>query len=266
MPSTHPSISHPSHPPPAARCLAWQPRALEKKLVACPPAQLTKYQEQSQLLDPLLDGLVKPLARLLADLAPAVDPAALPPGTLHAVARLLWQLSIVRGYKAVLRFFPNEVAYFETVVQLLAQLEAASCGTTAQCSSLDGQGLWEAQYVCLLWLALLVLIPFDLALVDSSLSSSAATGGSAGTSGSGSGAASLTAAPGYPPIVGTILSLGQAHLASPGSSREMAAVVLGRLITRPDMGAALLEVLDWGCAALQAPADSPQAAFLVPGG
>jgi hypothetical protein len=104
------------------------------------------------------------------------------------------------------------------------------------------------QYVMLLWLSMLVLIPFDIAIVDTSLATSTAA-----------------AAPPYPPVVGTIMRLCQRYLASPGNTREMAAVVLGRLLTRPDMDAALREFLSWGCAALGS-SDSQQASFLVPGG
>ena len=112
------------------------------------------------------------------------------------------------------------------------------------------------QYVLLLWLSMLVLIPFDIVLVDSSLGGAAT--GQAAAAGSAAGA-------GYPPLVGTILRLCQRYLASPGSTREMAAVVLGRLLTRPDMAPTLREFLGWGCQALGS-GDSQRASFLVPGG
>lgn len=117
------------------------------------------------------------------------------------------------------------------------------------------------QYVLLLWLSMLVLIPFDIAIVDSSLAAApAAASSTAAASGTES-----AAAPAYPPLVGTILELCQRYLASPGSTREMAAVVLGRLLTRPDMAPALAAFLDWGCAALAGTDDSQRASFLVPG-
>ena len=122
---------------------------------------------------------------------------------------------------------------------------------------------------------MLVLIPFDIAIVDSALAAppppAAAGAGAARVSGQqppqqqeqeqeeeGYGH-------GYPPIVGTILELCKRYLASPGSSREMAAVVLGRLLTRPDMAPALRAFLAWGCDALGS-SDSQRASFLVPGG
>jgi hypothetical protein len=250
-------------------------------------AIVSKYQEQPQLLDPLLEGLVQPLAALLR--AAAAAPSAADLGAVRGVSRLLWQLSVVRGYKTVLRFFPNEVACFEPVVALLVHLDAlaspalaaapadGSSGSAAAAAvpRLDSgaQSLWEAQYVLLLWLSMLVLIPFDIAIVDSSLAEAptAAQHGTAqassgsGQGGSSGGLASQPAAPAFPPLVGTIMELCQRYLASPGSTREMAAVVLGRLLTRPDMAPALAAFLDWGCAALTGTDDSQRASFLVPG-
>ena len=56
--------------------------------------QLSKYQEQAQLLDPLLEGIVQPLTALLR--AAAADPQAADLGRVRGVSRLLWQLSVVR--------------------------------------------------------------------------------------------------------------------------------------------------------------------------
>lgn len=55
---------------------------------------MSKYQEQPQLLDPLLEGVVAPLAALLR--AAAEDPPAADLRRVRAIARLLWQLSVVR--------------------------------------------------------------------------------------------------------------------------------------------------------------------------
>jgi len=68
---------------------------------------------------------------------------------------------------------------------------------------------------------------------------------------------------GYPPLVGHMVELCKRHLASPGSSRDMAAKLLGRLLTRPDTGVALREYVRWCAEALGT--DTMAAAFLVPG-
>ena len=161
------------------------------------PEQVSKYQEQPQLLDPLLEDTVQPLTALLR--AAAADPAAADLQRVRGVSRLLWQLSVVRwapagilppcwatakarqtellgagsikwqnclytlaclsyvnlatcflptfrGYKTVLRFFPNDVASFEPLVALLVHLDQLD---QQQQSELrlegDGKVFWEAQ-------------------------------------------------------------------------------------------------------------------------
>ncbi len=68
----------------------------------------------------------------------------------------------------------------------------------------------------------------------------------------------------YPPLVGRMVELCKRHLASPGSSRDMAAKLLGRLLTRPDTGVALQEYVRCCSGALET--DDVAATFLVPGG
>ena len=230
-----------------------------------PLPQVTKYQEQPQLLDPLLESVVGPLAQLLSQLARerssvASNAAADAPaaggevlGRVGAVARLLWVVATVRGHKTVVRFFPNDVASFEPAVALLLALDAAAAG--ARPAGFDDPGsCWEAPCVLLLWLSVLVLVPFDISIIDS------------GATGPPGGPGDGDRASGCPPLVRTMLTLCQRHLGSPGSSREMAAAVLGRLLVRPDTVAARRQFLDWACATLQATmADSREGAFLVPG-
>lgn len=62
--------------------------------------------------------------------------------------------------------------------------------------------LWEAQAVLLLWLSILVLIPFDLVILDSEV-----------TSDSSKAAAQLA----YTPLAGRIMRLCQAYLQHPGA-------------------------------------------------
>jgi hypothetical protein len=56
--------------------------------------QVSKYQEQAQLLDPLLEGAVQPLAALLRTMA--ADPPTADLARVRGVSRLLWQLYVVR--------------------------------------------------------------------------------------------------------------------------------------------------------------------------
>ena len=60
------------------------------------------------------------------------------------------------------------------------------------------------------------------------------------------------------------MDLYKAHLSSPGSIRDMAALLLGRLLTRPDLEPALAHFLNWAGRALHT--EGPKAHFLIPGG
>lgn len=124
--------------------------------------QLYKYQEQSQLLDAYLEEVVVPLATLLRSKATQqLDDAALQ--GVHSICSLLNVLVVVRGYKTVVKFFPHEAADLERVVQILQVVRSRP--TTSD--SDEGQANWEAQNMLLLWLSILILIPFGLATVDS---------------------------------------------------------------------------------------------------
>ncbi len=82
-----------------------------------------------------------------------------------STCRLLNVLVVVRGYKTVVRFFPHEAADLERVVDILEAVKALPPGSLGP---EDGVAVWEAQAMLLLWLSILILIPFDLATVDSS--------------------------------------------------------------------------------------------------
>lgn len=78
--------------------------------------QLTKYQEQPQLLDGSLEAIVQPLALLLQQAAASSTAQDAP--VVQAVYRMLHVLVTVRGYKTVVRFFPHEAANLERVLQV----------------------------------------------------------------------------------------------------------------------------------------------------
>jgi hypothetical protein len=93
--------------------------------------QLTKYQEQPQLLDGSLEGIVQPLAVLLRQAA--VASTAQDTARVQGVCRMLHVLVSVRGYKTVVRFFPHEAADLERVLLV----GAGACGSVCQCHALQ---------------------------------------------------------------------------------------------------------------------------------
>lgn len=123
--------------------------------------QLYKYQEQSQLLDSFLEDIVHPLSNLLRQQAVAEDMSATSLQRVQDVCRLLNVLVIVRGYKTVVKFFPHEAADLERVLNVLMVVKDKAITTSE-----EGIASWEAQTMLLLWLSILILIPFELATVD----------------------------------------------------------------------------------------------------
>ncbi len=252
-------------------------------------AQCSKYQEQPQLLDPHLEALLAPLTGVLRTAARAAAAGGSPDlAAAQRAARLLQLLASLRGYKA--RRAPcttKLAAHLPPFCPPLARRRWSSSFRMKQrtlslpsrcCASpphraarrartpttrahgrrallnpplaLKLQSLTlrpdQTRSVLLLWLQILVLIPFALATVDSSLAGGAAEKGTT------------------PPVALELLSLCRGFLAEPGIVRDVAAAAMARLLTRPDMAAALAEFLTW-CRGALAAEDGPGATFLVPG-
>lgn len=181
--------------------------------------QVDKYQEQSHLLDQHLEAAINPVMKRVrttlrtwhaareARAASAENLAfadqVYTAHELHALFQFVYHLCKTRGYKHIIRLFPHEVADLEPAVQALVCQDSADHGT------------WETRYVILLWLSILVLIPFDLRTVDSSIGTRHYAAGSS--------------------LIDSIVSVCQSFLCEPGAVRDASAVCLSRLLTRPDM-------------------------------
>ena len=174
--------------------------------------QLEKYQEQGQLLEPHLESMVCPLMEILhkqATGSPRMD-------VVKKVCSIIYTLVTVCGYKTVFKFFPHQASHLELAVSLLQ-----ACHDEIEQTSIlreESTGQWETKCCLLLWLSMLVLIPFDIASIDTTLADS-----------------DYIVANNEIPLVNKILALCKEYLASPGPMREMAGVLLSRLLTRPDM-------------------------------
>jgi hypothetical protein len=164
---------------------------------------LDRYQEQPQLLDPHIESIVAPLAATLrsacgiegtGDAAPGGDAGE---KQLRTACRVLYVLAKVRGFKVVIKFFPHSVADLEPCLDLLDKQDMRDSET------------WETRYVLLLWLSILVMVPFGLNTVDSA------------TSGSN--------------LIDRIVEACKKCLGEAAKTRDAAAYLLARLLTRPDM-------------------------------
>ena len=195
-------------------------------------AIIETYQEQPAILDASLEAMVTPImggfrqvvARHTEHVAKETSPTPTSPTQSTAfpfgrftstrlirLSRLLYTVCKVRGYKKVVRLFPHEVADLEPVFHLL------------QAQNTDDHETWHVRYSLLLWLSIIVIVPFDLQTIDSSVGS---TGG--------------------PSLVDRIISVCKLYLRDSGPVRNAAALCLSKLLTRPDMEARhLTEFLVW---------------------
>ena len=108
---------------------------------------LEKYQEQPELLDPHLERIVIPMIAQLRE-------GHLDTEARHGVFRLLYIVTKVRGYKAVVKCFCHEVTDLHPVLDELASLRP------------DDHGRWQTRYILLLWMSMICLVPFDMTILD----------------------------------------------------------------------------------------------------
>ncbi|CAH2071317.1 unnamed protein product, partial [Iphiclides podalirius] len=108
---------------------------------------LKQYYEQPHLLDPHLDKL---LAKFLALIKDKDSPI----GLKHATFNYMYQIIRVRGYKVVVRHLPHEVSDLLTVLTFLEAQDP------------NDKETWRSRFVLLLWLSIVVIIPFHMSRLD----------------------------------------------------------------------------------------------------
>ena len=186
--------------------------------------QLDKYQQEGQLLEPYLESIVSPLMFIIRsktielgtntnELLEVIKPICI----------IIYTLVTVCGYKAVTKFFPHQVSDLELAVSLLERCHVANSVTSLRQES---TGEMEAKCVMLLWLSILVLVPFDISSVDSSIVYS-----------------NNLREDEPPPLVLRILGFSKDYLSNAGPMRTIAGLLLSRLLTRPDMLKAFIRFL-----------------------
>lgn len=178
---------------------------------------MDKYQAQGELLEPYLESIVSPLMLIIRsktiELGLASDEIL---QVIKPICIIIYTLVTVCGYKAVIKFFPHQVSDLELAVSLLEK-----CHDTASATSLrqESTGEMEAKCVMLLWLSILVLVPFDISSVDTSI---AANHNNLGDNE-------------LAPLVLRILNFSKDYLSNAGPMRAIAGLLLSRLLSRPDM-------------------------------
>ncbi|XP_059046099.1 tubulin-specific chaperone D [Achroia grisella] len=108
---------------------------------------LKQYYEQPHLLDPHLDKILSKFLTLIKD---KESPTELK----HATFNYMYQIFRVRGYKVVVRHLPHEVSDLLTVLSFL------------EAQNPKDKETWRSRFVLLLWLSIVVIIPFHMSRLD----------------------------------------------------------------------------------------------------
>lgn len=108
---------------------------------------LGQYHEQPHLMDSHIDEMLNRLIDIVRSPENKVE-------LKHASFKYMYSIINVRGYKTVVRHLPHEVSDFEPVLQLL-ELQNPSDPET-----------WTTRYVLLLWMSIIVMIPFHMSRLD----------------------------------------------------------------------------------------------------
>ena len=162
-----------------------------------------------------------------------------------------------RAHKAV-PYFPSTITYLTSLIQLLSPPTTTSSTTSSspQHPLLSGQDIWELRATLVLWLALLLTVPFDLAALGES--SDTSTNGIIDLSSRQllfSTKVSNTARD------ITILTIPLLHC--PGKEGTYAALVLVRLFSRSDGVHGLDGFLSWAARELEEGERESEASFVA---
>ena len=163
---------------------------------------LVKYIEQSTILDPILADMIEPTMRVIQIYSKKAckDANHKVPPEMANLFEMLYNLCNVRGYKTVVRFLPHEAADMEPCVELL----------WFQNQGMETNTQHFIPAMLTLWLSIIVLVPFDIKTIDSKSST-------------------------YEELVKRIIKLGIENIENPGKLRDYSAILLSKLLTRPDV-------------------------------
>ncbi|KAJ8733225.1 hypothetical protein PYW08_001523 [Mythimna loreyi] len=176
-------------------------------------AILKQYYEQPHLLDPHLDKMLSKFLSLIKD---KDSPFELK----HATFNYMYQIIRVRGYKIVIRHLPHEVSDLLTVLTFLEAQDPKDKET------------WRSRFVLLLWLSIVVIIPFHMSRLD---------GFAPGQPDVAEGAKKLT-------VMERIFNICKTYAMSKDSCAEASAYLASKFLIRSDVKELYMgQFFDWAC-------------------
>nr|XP_019014520.1 uncharacterized protein I206_00602 [Kwoniella pini CBS 10737]OCF53301.1 hypothetical protein I206_00602 [Kwoniella pini CBS 10737] len=227
----------------------------EEVFVKSMGAILDYYLPLPGLLDPSLDEIVPPLmdllSRILYTLAKnddSINSVVVNSGRLARLGKLLNWIVKVRGWKAIVPHFPSSIPNLPMLVTLLSPPITPSTSmipSTAHHPLLSSSEAWELRVILLLWLALLLTVPFNLkALSSNTLPLSTSFGIDLPSS-------NILFQSEIANLAKQVILLSIPLFSKPGKEGAYAALVLARLYSREDTSKGLKGFFVWSTAELE---------------
>ncbi|XP_072939375.1 tubulin-specific chaperone D [Epargyreus clarus] len=175
---------------------------------------LKQYYEQPHLLDPHLDKILGKFFSIIKHEDSSFE-------LKHAVFNYMYQIIRVRGYKVVVRHLPHEVSDLLMVITLIEQQNP------------DDKETWRSRFVLLLWLSIVVIIPFHMSRLDGFAPE--APGASSGN-------------PAKVTVMSRIFDICKAYALSKDTCAEASAYLASKFLTRSDVKELYMGAFfDWAC-------------------
>lgn len=168
----------------------------------------------------------------------------------HDIFAAVYLLTKARGFKSILKHFPHSVDYVLPILELTER------------QSVDSSFHWESKYILLLWLSILVQVPFDMAKFEGSHSSQSPNDSTVCMNGNNSSNlnGSLKTSPAALTNVNSsilmntsmpskhtsasinkrIINVIESHLLVTGKTADAAAYLAARFLSRPDVSQVFL--------------------------
>lgn len=171
------------------------------------------YQEQPHLLDPHLELLLSQLLSIVMK-KDSTSPV------IYVTFKFLYFITKTRGHKVIVRMMPHEVADLDPILTMLSRETPSNSET------------WETKYMLFLWLSIVAMIPFDMSRLDSHVN--------------------VEGRNEKKPTMDRILDVGKDYLDVVDKSRDAAAYMLSRFLTRPDVKRERLsQFIEWSMMRLE---------------
>uniref|UniRef100_A0A8D8W262 Tubulin-specific chaperone D n=2 Tax=Cacopsylla melanoneura TaxID=428564 RepID=A0A8D8W262_9HEMI len=152
---------------------------------------MEQYREQAHLLDSHLEEILEEVIVRVRNVNADMN-------LKHTLFKYLYMIVSVRGYKVIVKKLPHEVGDLKPVLSMLEEQDSTDLEN------------WQTRYCLLLWLSIIVKIPFDMSRFDT------------GESGDSS-------------VMQRILTISQTYVLSHDSCNKIAAYLVSQFITRTDV-------------------------------